>query len=117
MYTGKLFDSYLDESGLDDNSETEHDITIDVDGKKYDISWHQEIQESGDETTIMIYVTHPIEYNGVGCLIAGPISNAAKNAEFTNYTEEAGGYSKLGVEDYCDYLPTPYVIDCRDTGE
>ncbi len=112
MYTGKAYEFLLAEGEY--SSSKTHEVTLEVDGKKYDISWHQEIQESDNEKTTMIYVTHPIEYNGVGCLIADYFPDEIKKTQFYNHMDEVGGFSGLTADDYYDYYSTVYAIDCRD---
>ena len=118
MYTGKLYENFLDESELGNGySDKPHSITLEEDGKKYDISWRQEKQQTDEKETMTIYVTHPIDYNGVGALVAGPIKEELKRVQFRNFVDEKGGFSGLTADDYCEYLPTSHVIDCRDSGE
>ena len=114
LYTGKPYEAYLGNKDFEGYTDKTHEITIEENGNKYDISWHLETEESDDGKTIMIYVTHPTEYNGVGCLVAGEIKDDTKRKEFLDYMDANGGFSQMSVDDYLNYYPTTYVIDCRN---
>ena len=86
-------------------------ITTTVDGTDYDISWYMEGQQDENGRTEVYYITHPIDYNGIGFLLSGCWNSST--ADVTARADEVGGWPNMRMEDYFEFLSTPHLVDCR----
>ena len=117
LYTGKAFEDYTPDddftvlvyAGQAKVSDT-HKFTTTVDGTDYDISWYLEVQQNADDRTEVYYITHPVDYNGVGFMLSGSFNSTA---DVIARADEVGGWQNMKMEDYFEFLSTPHLVDCR----
>lgn len=117
LYAGKAFEDYTPDDNFDARmylnsgmvSDT-HMFTTNVDGTDYDISWYMEGQQEEDGRTETFYITHPVDYNGIGFLLSGSWTSTA---DIVARADEVGGWPNMRMEDYFEFLYTPHLVDCR----
>lgn len=118
LYTGKAFEDYTPDDdfsslvyyGQEMVFDT-HNFTTTVDGTGYDISWRMGKQIDDNGMKEVYYITHPIDYNGIGFLLSGSFYSTP---DVVARADEVGGWPNMRMEDYFEFLSTPHLIDCRN---